>query len=151
MGEGLQLVYNVDQLIDCQTMSLFSRGFRVCVCVCGGGGELGKTLQHISWCTMCLGIDKKCSTDFEKYRVNVTYIFTWLCAVCNTIGNRPTEKELETPQIYPGIDVTTRNRSVLRLYGEIVLPAQHILKSCELVKQCAKLVRLSRHYFSRDL
>ena len=29
MGEGLQLVYNVDQLINCQTVSLFSGEFRV--------------------------------------------------------------------------------------------------------------------------
>ena len=64
MGEGLQLVYNVDQLINCQTMSLFSSRFRV-------GGELRKMLQRIFWSTMCLGIDKKCSTDSEKYRVRV--------------------------------------------------------------------------------
>ena len=68
-----------------------------------------------------------------------------------TIDYRPTEKGLETPQIYPGIDVTIRNKSALRLYGEIALPAQHIPKSCKLVKQRAKLVRLSRQYFSRDL
>ena len=70
---------------------------------------------------------------------------------CEAIDYRPTEKGLETPQIYPGIDVTIRNKSALRLYGEIALPAQHIPKSCKLVKQRAKLVRLSRHYFSRDL
>ena len=68
-----------------------------------------------------------------------------------SIDYRPTEKGLETPQIYPGIDVTIRNKSALRLYGEIALPAQHIPKSCKLVKQRAKLIRLSRHYFSRDL
>ena len=32
---------------------------------------------------------------------------------CPNIGNRPTEKGLETPQIYPGIDVTTRNHGLI--------------------------------------
>ena len=58
----------------------------------------------------------------------------------------PTKKGLEMHQIYLVIDVTTRNKIKSVLYGEVALPAQHILNCCELMKQRTRLVRLPRHY-----
>ena len=73
---------------------------------------------------------------------------------CNNgvnIDNRLTEKGLETRQIYQGIDVTMELERALRWYDEIALPAQYLLKCCELVKQRAKLIKLPRHPFSRGI
>ena len=42
---------------------------------------------------------------FPKLAIYVFYVMH----ACVTLDYRPTEKGLETPQIYPGIDVTTRN------------------------------------------
>ena len=63
-----------------------------------------KLLQHTlppvdkTWSTGWVGaqmIDQSTSTEFSHHLVQ-------------TIDYRPTEKGLETPRIYPGIDVTTR-------------------------------------------
>lgn len=57
------------------------------------------------------------------------------------------EKGLETRKIYPGIEIITQNQSVLRWYSEIrTLSTQHTLKCCKLVKQCARVVMLPKHY-----
>ena len=61
-----------------------------------------------------------------------------------TIDNRPTEKGLETPQIYAVNDVTTRNKSALRFTEWLPYDTPVIPQSSELVKQRSGLIRRIR-------